>query len=246
MGCAPAQGVAAAAPAFVPTDISGLALWLDASDETTLFQGAGVSPVTADGQLVRQWNDKSGNARHVSQATAGNRPLYKTGVQNSKSAALFDGTDDYIFNNSVGPFSQPNTMFFVYKFVATGAGAKNVFSSKTTSETQFYKKGTGEWSVYCGTAEATFNTADTSVHYATLVLNGASSSARLNGSAQTLSANPGTQGINAYYLACYENASFPVTLFANVYIMEVLHYSGALSAGDITSVESYLAAKWGI
>ena len=46
---------------FLPIDIGGLAAWYDAADASTV---TGATPVT-------QWNDKSGNARHLSHSTAG-------------------------------------------------------------------------------------------------------------------------------------------------------------------------------
>jgi len=57
--------------------------WYDASDATTVFTDAGVTPAT-NGQTVRQWNNKNGLlGRNLSQATAGNRPTYSTGLLNS-------------------------------------------------------------------------------------------------------------------------------------------------------------------
>lgn len=52
-------------PAQIPT-----ALWLDANDTST---------ITLNNLTVSQWNDKSGNLRHVSQATAANQPVYAKG-----------------------------------------------------------------------------------------------------------------------------------------------------------------------
>lgn len=46
---------------------SALALWLDAEDAAS---------ITLNGATVSQWNDKSGNGRHVSQAAAANQPTY--------------------------------------------------------------------------------------------------------------------------------------------------------------------------
>jgi len=52
--------------------------WWDAGDIATLFQdSAGTIPVTADGDPVGRITDKSGNGKHLIQATAGSRPLYK-------------------------------------------------------------------------------------------------------------------------------------------------------------------------
>jgi hypothetical protein len=75
---------------FSPLTIPGLALWLDARDASTLFQASnGTTPVTADGDVVGYWGDKSGNGRHMLQATTGNKPLFRTG-----GSVDFDGVDD--------------------------------------------------------------------------------------------------------------------------------------------------------
>lgn len=55
------------------------------------FSDAGVTPV-ANGGTVRQWNDQSGVANHGVQATAGNRPTYLTNVVNGLPALRFSGS----------------------------------------------------------------------------------------------------------------------------------------------------------
>lgn len=63
---------------FSPADLSP-ALWWDASDLSKLFlDTGGTSPVTSDGDAIALIQDKSGNNRHLTQATAGDRPVYKT------------------------------------------------------------------------------------------------------------------------------------------------------------------------
>lgn len=70
----------------IPQTISGLALWLDASD---------ASSITLDGSSnVSQWNDKSGNGKHAAQAVTLNRPSYPSGRIGGLPAVLFDGTND--------------------------------------------------------------------------------------------------------------------------------------------------------
>jgi hypothetical protein len=88
-------------PSFSPADIAGLALWLDASDAATLFQdAAGTTPAVADNDPVGRWADKSGNGRHVTQATAGSRGTLKTAVQNGRGVVRFDGTADHLTSSS--------------------------------------------------------------------------------------------------------------------------------------------------
>ena len=71
------------ATTWTPVDISP-DLWLDASD---------VSTFTKDGsELISQWNDKSSNARHVTQdAAASSRPTYVSGQLDGKAVVSFDG-----------------------------------------------------------------------------------------------------------------------------------------------------------
>lgn len=53
--------------------------WYDPSDLSTMFQDtAGTVPVTADGDPVGLFQDKSGNGVHLQQGTEGARPIYKT------------------------------------------------------------------------------------------------------------------------------------------------------------------------
>ena len=54
------------AVAWTPASLgSSLALWLDASDAST---------ITSTGGLVSEWRDKSGNSRHATQATSAYQP----------------------------------------------------------------------------------------------------------------------------------------------------------------------------
>jgi hypothetical protein len=67
---------------WTPTELT-TALWFDAADQST---------ITESGGSVSQWNDKSGNARHISQATAGLQPAYQSNIQNGLPAVYESGT----------------------------------------------------------------------------------------------------------------------------------------------------------
>ena len=101
-----------AVPAWSPTDITGLKLWIDFSDATTLFTDAGTTPVSADGNAIYQANDKSGNGYHATQTNATYKPTYKTNIKNGLSVARSDGNDML----SLSPVSTSGsyTFFFVY------------------------------------------------------------------------------------------------------------------------------------
>ena len=66
-------------------------LWLDAADAASLTFATGA---------VTQWNDKSGNARHVSQATTGFKPAYQVTGFGGLLTVSFDGVDDYLFRSN--------------------------------------------------------------------------------------------------------------------------------------------------
>jgi hypothetical protein len=116
---------------FSPPSISGLQLWLDASDASTLFDATtGGSLVAADGGVAR-WQDKSGNARHATQSTSGNRPLRKTAIQGGKDALRFDGSNDSLsIASSTATFkflhTSDATVFIAYK--PSGADPDTLYS----------------------------------------------------------------------------------------------------------------------
>lgn len=77
-------------------DIAALpncALWLDASDAST---------ITHSGGSVSQINDKSGNGRHFTQATSANQPRIGTATQNGLAVLDFDGVNDGLELGSSG------------------------------------------------------------------------------------------------------------------------------------------------
>ena len=69
---------------WTPAQIS-TALWLDAADASTITIATGVS----------QWNDKSGNGRNFSQATAARQPSYQASGINAKPSVAFTGSNDH-------------------------------------------------------------------------------------------------------------------------------------------------------
>jgi hypothetical protein len=80
---------------WTPADTT-TAIWLDAADASTLFDATtGGSLVASDGAVARI-EDKSGNARHLTQGTLLSRPLRKTSIQNSLDVLRFDGSNDWL------------------------------------------------------------------------------------------------------------------------------------------------------
>jgi hypothetical protein len=86
----------------VPVNIGTPALWLAASAFNTLYtDSSGSTQVSADGDPVGMWFDRSGNGRHATQASGISKPTYKTNIFNGKSVVRFNGTNSLM--NFVSP-----------------------------------------------------------------------------------------------------------------------------------------------
>ena len=89
----------------------GLKLWLDASDSST---------ITHSSNAVSQWNDKSGNNHHVSQATADKKPTTDSSLLNGLNTLNFDGSD-YLQASSSNIKNENQTWVFIASVEATGS-----------------------------------------------------------------------------------------------------------------------------
>lgn len=76
-------------PSVDPPLMGNLMMWFDGTDAAS---------ISIDGSnKVAQWNDKSGNNRHATQATAGNKPVKLT------DSIQFDNVDDYLILPAITP-----------------------------------------------------------------------------------------------------------------------------------------------
>jgi len=98
-----------------PREIQGCQLALDASIPSSLYDAtSGGSLVAADGAVAR-WEDQSGNARHATQGTSGNRPLRRVAPVGGLDAVEFDGSDDRLSYTLTGASAW--TIFFALKWL---------------------------------------------------------------------------------------------------------------------------------
>ena len=97
---------------WTPSQLSGLQLWLDASDTTTITESSG---------SVSQWDDKSGNENHVSQGTAVNQPTTGTRTINGLNVLDFDG--DMLFTTDSVVSGNPNLGIALLILYDTNGGA---------------------------------------------------------------------------------------------------------------------------
>lgn len=87
----------------------------DPSNLATLFQDdAGTTPVTADDQLVGRIRDLSPNGNHLTQATTGAKPKYKT--SGGRHWLLPDGLDDWMGSSAFAWGSDQLTLIEGFQF----------------------------------------------------------------------------------------------------------------------------------
>lgn len=112
---------AAFAPAapWTPASLPGLQLWLSA-DVGVYQDAARTTPAVATNDPVGGWADQSGQGHHVSQATAGNRPLLQLAQQNGRPSLLFDGIDDAIGLAALSMADTGFSLFVVGKLLDVG------------------------------------------------------------------------------------------------------------------------------
>jgi hypothetical protein len=122
---------------FQPSDLLDLELWLDASDTSTITSSG--SPAA-----VSQWDDKSGNARHVTQGVAANQPTTGSTTQNGLNVISFDGSNDNLRTSNGALQLGTLTVFAVARSGSAGRTICGV-SHALTHTTPFWR-----WVVFHG------------------------------------------------------------------------------------------------
>ena len=219
---------------WTPADLTGLILWLDASDTATIIHASGV---------VSAWNDKSGNGRHHVQVTAGHRPSTGSRTVYGLNVIDFDGVDDHLeYTWTVQP--QPLTIAAV---VHTDSNTNSQVYARTTGTALNLGHG-GLWRYAAGTTRtATGFVPDmTRAHVLIGCFQGTSSRLRLDGAQihDGTAASPGAGGLGADGAAtgAYVDGTQPLNGAVGEIVIVTTNLNGT---ADVTSLETYLRTKWG-
>lgn len=219
-----------------PTNIT-TALWLDAADASTLIASSG---------RISQWSDKSGNARHATEAEAG--PKITTAFQNGLNVVEFDPASNTI--NQLALASQLTGLGHVF-FVAkknnvndSGVVSSNFLAGDDVRSIIF---GDGNGSNFL--VQQITGSLSTAVpgqwHIAEIETTGVNASLGINGT-RTTSADTDTMQVS--HIGRYANTN---TTFRNQYsfrgvIGEYIAIVSSLSTTNRQKMEGYLAHKWGL
>lgn len=210
------------ATGFNPTSISTLVGWWDASDATT---------ITLNGSDVSEWRDKSGNARHLSQASAALQPAYVTGSENGKNAVVWPSTVNSRYMDAVSSMTVQQYAIVCTPDLTQDGGLKGIFSS--TSNIDLLMQSALWW-------------------------NGAQNfdQVRINGNAEaSLASNPPVAGRSVILARAASPVSRTLRLGGERNqssrsfrgpMCEILAFSATLSASQQSAVLRYLAGRWGV
>ena len=225
---------------WTPAQIT-TALWLDAADSAT---------ITLNATTVSQWNDKSGNGRNFSQATAGNQPVYSTSALNGKNVINFVSTDS--LTRAVIPFNDlGNNSLYIVGNRTGRVGQYNVACvfSRASARTRvmlFGYPGSG-WGTYIGGEFKSPTGSVGSPYKICEMIADQTTNAYLFYQDGTYQGSAGTVNTNSGFsnTLCYlGNDEYGSSLVGN--IAEVIFCDEKNTDADRQKIEGYLAHKWGL
>ena len=213
-----------------------LTLWLDAEDTAS---------ITLNGSNVAQWDDKSGNGRNVSQATATNQPTYSATGMLGKPAVVFDGTDDFMslldFDNAVSLALIGSGGSALAPLIAGAAPASSTPVWNVNGANVEYR---GRTNTTGRAASLGGSVNDFSIGF--ISLDAANSEVMLSGNGGTQTSFSQTINSADTTINTLGRDFQGAAQFANGRIAEIVVASSVLSTADRQKLEGYLAWKWGL
>ncbi|MEJ0021442.1 MAG: 6-bladed beta-propeller [Candidatus Doudnabacteria bacterium] len=233
--------------AVTPDQISGLKLWMDASNGVTKD---GTTPAI-DGDTVQQWNDRSLGANNATQLTAGSRPTYKTNIINSHPVLRFNGAQNMDTSSFLDSSFDTSFTFFIVQTktdedleLTTSNQGAAWFSGGISNSANAILAQTGNLTAprtqVAMPSPGSALISDPTIE--TFSYDGTHARLRFNGSEKpgVASGNLGLSG--ALTIGSISGGGY--NLHGD--IAEIIIYNSALSRVQIGQIESYLMAKYGI
>lgn len=228
---------------LTPSGTTGLSLWLDGADPTTM---------TLSGSNVTQWNDKSGNGRHAVAQTAATYDA-------SSSSVVFAGTNYYSFNNLSFAVGAYFSFFIAEKIQATGAeytllgtdtiqvgnGSPHIRYQSTNNT--IFKLGFWGNDIEANTVPAYTTAAAQPIRVWSVVFTTSFRGLYLNGT--LLKSDTNNTQLTGWPTPLLGRGFISLTPPAKYYVgnmYEVIGYGGEITSTLRQQIEGYLAWKWGV
>lgn len=192
--------------------------------------------ITVTGAGVSQWDDQSGNARHLKQGTDTNRPALQ-----ADNSILFDGVDNYLKCDAF-TLNQPETVYLLAKQV-TWTQTDRIFDGNTVNTGVLYQDVvTPRIYLFAGSAAAANPDLAVDTYGAVCaIFNGASSLIQVN-NGTAITGDAGASNMGGLTLG----ASGTPDAYGNIQVKEVIVFAAAHDAGQRAAVIAYLRSVGGI
>lgn len=244
--------------------MSGLVLWLDATDTETLAVGTIASNsyglIPENNATIPKWKDRNPQEIAASQkefipTSDPKAPLYiKNGIGGLPSLK-FDGNNDYLTNSSatISPNKTNFTLIAVWQS-ASNTNTPVLFSQHNNSCTagvsgaSFITSSAGSVNyAACGTAAGTGIASNINTPYIEVIraVSGATNGLqiRLNQTLSSATVTTNLVGTNVTTIGAEIGGT--VNIF-NGLISEIIVFDRAINDGELVGIQSYLSSKYGI
>jgi hypothetical protein len=222
---------------FTPKSLTGLQLWLDAADSSTI---TGTSTVTA-------WTDKSGNGYNMNSVPTNETSGPSVGTQINQLNTLFFSRERGLKQTTI--INGVKNFYWVGR-IATSPGALYfLLGADSTYDWLSYGGGPNGFIIDSFYAQAGLLAASPASQYtsgANAVVNTAFSNVLFPSAGQiSLLSVAGITGNTRFQGVCYDRSEDPPRGWCGD-LGEVLTFSNALTTQQHQQVEGYLAWKWGL
>jgi hypothetical protein len=216
---------------------ASLALWLDADDAST---------ITLNGSTVSQWDDKSGNGKHMVQATAAAQPTYTTSLSaHGRNVVGGNGTE---FMDAVNAFTGDDSSMIVAGRINSISSFAGIFGSTNYGNLSLVYNTSAQFSGISFSARISGNAnalgaGNSGIEYLQHEKDASPSVTyiRNGGTTSTGGAAGSTRGTQPHKLFVYS-----ATPYLNGEAWEAILINGLPSTADRQKLEGYLAWKWGL
>lgn len=234
------------------------ALWLSA-DRGCFTTHDGSTRCQANDAAVGRWEDFSGNGRHYTQASAGNRPTFQLNVVRGRPAVRFDGANDFLSGVDLSSLTAAE-MFIVLKSAndppggpAQGGfwtfGSQDGAGSGASRSTHPYSDGNIYDSFGTTSRKSTGNPTPSLAawHLYNVISVAGEWTSNINGT-QHYTTGSNTVGFrtNTAIGVSGESGLANLGSFFDGDVAEIALYPAKLSAGQRTIINNYVALRYGI
>lgn len=249
-----------------PSALTGINLWLDAADASTLWKDTGATtPAAANTDQIALWQDKSGSGNHVTQGTAGNRPTLATAQFNGRNVVKFTkASSQRLAKTSYSPTFTEMAVFIVLSHAtvpadfdgivsaidASGADFDDVngftFYFPAATKPEFLQRASGG-AAYISLTGTTISPSTGVAFVEEMIAGSGTATMRVNGSVgktDTYSSLNCTPTIIVIGARASNGAA--TTTYFNGNIAELIILTTVPDVGTITGIRNYLMTKWGI